>query len=131
MAGKGTAPRAGDAFKFKVVELAENIGLEAATEVRAARRLWGAKRRIDVVLSDPRTGRTLGIESKFQGGSGSAEEKIPATIQDIESWPIDGIVVIDGDGFSKNMVGYLMASGKTVWYDDLEDWLRLYFNIKG
>ena len=127
--GKGTAPRQGEVLKYKVVELAEKLGLLAETEVRAARRLWGAKRRIDVVVTQESTRKVLGIECKFQGTSGSAEEKIPATIKDIEYWPINGIVVIDGPGFSENMRGFLMATGKAVWFDDLEDWLRLFFVI--
>ncbi|RMH40275.1 MAG: hypothetical protein D6694_10210 [Gammaproteobacteria bacterium] len=129
MAGKGRAPRKGDELKNKVVELAEKLGLQAETEVRAARRLWGARRRIDVVLTHKDTNRKLGVECKYQGGSGSAEEKIPATIQDIAYWPIPGIVVIDGEGFSKNMSGFLMATGKAVWFEDLEEWLKLYFGL--
>lgn len=129
MPGKGTAPKSGDELENKVVELVRDLGLEVKTQVTAARRLWGAKRRIDVVVTQEKTGKNLGIECKYQAGSGSAEEKIPATVKDIESWPIPGIVVIDGEGFSLNMQGYLMSTGKVVWFDDLEDWLRLYFAL--
>jgi len=127
MPGRGAAPKSGEALKNRVVELASELGLESETEVRAARRLWGAKRRIDVVLKREETGKVLGVECKYQGTSGSAEEKIPATIKDIEYWPIEGIVVIDGPGFSSNMMGFLMATGKAVWFEDLTDWLKLYF----
>ncbi len=130
MPGTATAPRKGEELKVKVVELAEGLGLKAETEVKAARRLWGAKRRIDVVLTREESGKVLGIECKYQGTSGSAEEKIPATINDIEYWPIPGIVVIDGPGFSSNMMGFLMATGKTVWFEDLKDWLKLYFVLQ-
>jgi hypothetical protein len=129
MAGKGTAPRSGKELQQKVVELAEKLGLKARTEVTAARRLWGAERHIDVVVTHERTGKNLGIECKFQATAGTAEEKIPATIKDIESWPMPGIVVIHGKGFSANMRGYLMSTGKVVWLDDLEDWLCLYFAL--
>jgi len=88
MAGKGTAPRSGKELQDKVVELARNLGLQAKVEVTAARRLWGAKRHIDVVVVQEKSGRNLGIECKYQRTSGTAEEKIPATIKDIESWPI-------------------------------------------
>lgn len=130
MAGKGTAPKNGEELKRRVADLARGLGLKVEIEVTAARRLWGAKRHIDVVITQESTGKNLGIECKFQGGSGSAEEKIPATIQDIESWPIPGIVVIAGDGFSSNMQGYLMSTGRVVWLDDLQDWLRLYFALR-
>lgn len=129
MPGKATAPHSGNELKNKVVELAQNLGLKADTEVTAARRLWGARRRIDVVLSQEKTGKNLGIECKYQDQKGTAEEKIPATIKDIESWPIPGIIVIDGPGFSENMQGYLMSTGKVVWFEDLEDWLKLYFAL--
>ena len=129
MPGRGTAPKSGDELKFKVVELAKNLGLKAETEVVAARRLWGQRRYIDVVVTHVLTGKRLGIECKFQATQGTAEEKIPATIQDISHWPIDGIVVIDGEGFSTNMEGYLMSTGKVIWLEDLDGWLRLYFGL--
>ena len=129
MPGKGTAPKSGDELKRNVVALAQRMGLKAETEVKAARRLWGQRRYIDVVITDEKTGKRLGVECKYQATSGTAEEKIPATIQDIAHWPIPGIVVIDGDGFSSNMQGYLMSTGKVVWYGELEEWLRLYFGL--
>lgn len=129
MPGRATAPHNGEELKQQVVQLAEGLGLKVETEVKAARRLWGAKRRIDVVITHEKTGKILGVECKYQGTGGSAEEKIPATVQDIQHWPITGIVVIAGVGFSANMKGYLMSTGKAVWYEDLEDWLRLYFAL--
>lgn len=129
MPGKGTAPKSGDELKQQVVTLAQSLGLKAQTEVKAARRLWGQRRYIDVVITDEKSSKRLGVECKFQATSGTAEEKIPATIQDMDHWPIPGIVVIDGQGFSENMQGYLMSTGKVVWLSDLEDWLRLYFGL--
>lgn len=129
MPGRGTAPKSGNELKQNVVVLAQKLGLKAETEVKAARRLWGQKRYIDVVITDQKTGKRLGLECKYQSTSGTAEEKIPATIQDIAHWPIPGIVVIDGEGFSSNMQGYLMSTGKVVWYQELEEWLRLYFGL--
>ncbi len=129
MPGKGTAPKSGGGLEQRVVALAQSLGLKTQARVKAARRLWGQQRYIDVVISDANSGKRLGVECKFQATSGTAEEKIPATIQDMEHWPIPGIVVIDGEGFSKNMQGYLMSTGKVVWFSDLEDWLRLYFGL--
>jgi hypothetical protein len=129
MPGRDKAPSQGRELQTKVIELAGRLGLEARMEVRAARRLWGAERRIDVVLKDPSARKLLGVECKFQSVAGSAEEKIPAMLKDIEFWPIPGIVTIEGPGFSKGMENYLLASGKVVRFEDLEDWLRLYFAL--
>lgn len=112
-----------------VATVAGELGLRVRTQVRVARRLWGAERRIDLVLRHPDSDRSLGIECKFQGTGGSAEEKIPATIQDIAAWPIPGIVVFDGAGFSANMRAYLHSTGKAVAYEDLRGWLTLFFGL--
>ena len=129
MAGKKQASKSGRELQARVDGLAEDLGLQAQVEVRAARRLWGAVRRIDVVLTESESRKKLGVECKFQGSSGSAEEKIPATLNDLEHWPIPGIIVIDGPGFSEKMSSYLMASGRVVWFEDLEDWLSLFFSL--
>ena len=129
MPGKSKAVESGNALRDVVAELGRALGLVAEIEVSVGRRIWGAKRRIDVVLKHPETRVSLGVECKYQGGSGSAEEKIPATIQDIRAWPIRGIVVYSGDGFSSNMESYLLSTGMAVGFEDLENWLELYFGL--
>ena len=80
-------------------------------------------------LIHPVSRKTLGLECKFQSVGGSAEEKIPATIKDIEAWPIPGLVVFAGPGFSENMRAFLISTGKAVEFEELEPWLRLYFGL--
>lgn len=129
MPGRGTAPRSGATLEREVETLVEGLGLEAKRRVRVGRRLWGNVREIDVVAMHPQTRKTIGIECKFQGTRGTAEEKIPSLINDIEAWPIPGIVVFDGPGFSENMKLYLLSTGKAVALEDLTDWLRLFFAL--
>jgi DNA adenine methylase len=131
MAGTATAVSSGDALVKEVAALGRHLGLEATEQFRCGRRIWGAERRIDVILTaQPPAVRRLGVECKFQGTTGSAEEKIPTTIADIAAWPIPGIVVFSGDGFSTNMRSFLIASGKAVEVADLEPWLRLFFGLE-
>ena len=129
MPGRATAVENGAQLQRAVAELAVLLGIDVRREVRAGRRLWGRERRIDLVLTHRETNRRLGIECKFQAGSGSADEKVPATISDIASWPIDGLVVFAGEGFQQTK-SYLYATGKAVDFVDLEDWLRLYFGLE-
>jgi len=129
MAGKGSASAKGDSLAKAVVKLGRELGLQAREQVEVARRIWGAKRKIDVVLTQETTRKMLGIECKEQAVGGSAEEKIPATIQDMEAWPIAGLVVFSGEGFTPNMKSFLVATGKAVEFSDLEPWLRLYFAL--
>lgn len=127
MPGRSRANASGRSLEQEVLRVAERLGLQVRTQVRVGRRLWGRERFIDVVVTEPGTRRILGIECKFQGGPGTAEEKIPATVQDLAAWPIPGIIVIDGEGFSAQMRQFLISTGKAVELPDLEDWLRLYF----
>jgi hypothetical protein len=129
MAGRGTAVKNGNELKGIVVDIGKSLGLDPATEVKVGRRIWGAVRHIDVVLTDPMTRQRIGIECKYQGATGSAEEKIQSTLEDIRAWPIRGLVVIAGPGFSANMRGYLISTGNVVDVDDLSDWLRLFFGL--
>ena len=103
MPGRARAVANGDELARAVMNLGRELALEPMEQVRVARRIWGAERFIDVVLTHPQSRKTLGIECKFQGVRGTAEEKIPATIKDIEAWPIQGLVVFAGEGFTENM----------------------------
>lgn len=129
MPGKATAVSNGDELVKSVAQLAHDLGLEAKEQVRVARRIWGAVRKIDVVITHPQTRKTLGVECKYQAVPGTAEEKIPATIKDIAAWPIPGIVVFAGVGFTENMKSFLISTGKAVEFSELEPWLRLFFGL--
>jgi hypothetical protein len=129
MPGKSTAVASGTELRDDVAALGRKLGLVVDIEVSVGRRIWGAKRRIDVVMKHPETRVSLGVECKYQGGPGSAEEKIPATLEDIKAWPIRGIVVYSGAGFSPNMQSYLLSTGMAVEFPDVEKWLELYFGL--
>ncbi len=129
MSGGATAVASGKALEAEVVAVAEALGLEATSQYRLGRRIWGANRHIDVILTHPTDRTRLGIECKFQRTAGSAEEKVPLILQDIATWPIPGLVVFAGEGFTPHMQGYLLASGKAVHLQDLEPWLRLFFGL--
>lgn len=129
MPGRATAVESGRQLEDQVVAIATALGLDARRQVKVARRIWGAERRIDVVLTHPTDRRRLGVECKFQASAGSAEEKIPLTLQDIQAWPIPGVVVFAGQGFTPHMVSFLLASGRALEIDELEAWLRLFFGL--
>lgn len=129
MPGKSTAVSSGKDLQDQVVALGAALGLSHDVEVMVGRRIWGARRRIDVVLKHPETRVSLGIECKYQGTPGTAEEKIAATLEDIKAWPIRGIVVYHGEGFSEHMRYYLPSTGMAVELPDLRKWLELYFGL--
>jgi hypothetical protein len=129
MPGRALAVSNGDDLVKAVAQLARDLGLEAKEQVRVAKRIWGAIRNIDVVITHPQTRKTLGVECKFQAVSGTAEEKIPSVIKDIAAWPIPGLVVFSGAGFSENMKMFLISTGKAVEFTELKPWLCLFFGL--
>jgi hypothetical protein len=130
MAGGATAVTSGDVLCKEVVVLGTSLGLQAREQFKCGRRIWGAERYIDVVLTHVESRRRLGVECKYQGTAGSAEEKIPAIIQDITAWPIPGLVVFSGAGFSSNIKSFLIASGRAVELEELESWVQLFFGLE-
>ena len=53
MAGRANAVANGDELAKAVARVGRDLGLEAMEQVRVARRIWGAERYIDVVLTHP------------------------------------------------------------------------------
>ena len=123
-------PNSGRTLETAVSEIGRGMGLQVRRQVQVGRRIWGARRRIDVVYTEPDLRRSLGVECKWQRTRGTAEEKIAATLEDIAAWPIPGIVCFAGPGFSEHMRSFLLASGKAVELDDLRTWLGLYFALE-
>ena len=82
MVGKGLAVSNGDELVNAVVLMEHELSLESQEQVRVGQRIWGAIRHIHVVITHPQTRKTLGVECKFQAVLGTAEEKIPAVIND-------------------------------------------------
>ncbi len=127
---KSSSPTSGVELEARVAQIGTALELDAMRQVALGRRLWGAKRSIDVVLTHPESRLRLGIECKYQGTGGTAEEKISATLADINAWPIRGIAVLAGKGFSPNMRAYLLSTGKVVGLEDLDIWLRFFFGLE-
>ena len=92
-------------------------------QLALGKRVWGASRRIDLSLGY--SGRPfLGIECKYQATRGSVEEKCVATLVDIEAWPMPGIMVWTGAGFSPSFRRWLTRTPAAVHFDKLEAWLE-------
>ncbi len=119
----------GPQLERAVAAMGRALGLEVRTQVQIGRRVWEGRRHIDVVLRSPDLRLRLGIECKYQGVAGTAEEKIPATIEDIESWPFRGLVVFHGPGFSTNFPAYIQGKGKAIPFEDLAEWLTEFFDL--
>jgi len=113
----------------RVVEYARSVGLLARIEVACGRRLWGAQRFIDVVLSTRNGDIPLGIECKWQAQQGSAEEKLFGTLQDIDTWRFPGLLVYDGPGFSRGLDRFLSKHPRAIRIAELPKRIDEHFGV--
>ena len=119
----------GSELERAVARVGEALGLAAELQVPLGQRIWGPRRHIDVVFSHPSKGPRLGVECWYQGMPSTGEERMPLLLQDIEVWPICGVLVAHGDGFSPGFITFVRRYGQVIELEDLDTWLRLHFHL--
>jgi hypothetical protein len=90
-------------------------GLTVYTEVSVGKTIIGKNRRIDVFVLRERDQRALALGCKFQNVSGTADEKIPYALQDLEALWIPGCLVYGGNGWSEGVLHTLRGSKRAVY----------------
>ena len=90
-------------------------GLQVYTEVSLGKTIIGKNRRLDILILRKSDQRSLGLECKFQQGSGTTDEKIPYALQDLAAMWIPGCLVYAGDGWSKGVLHTLEGSRLAVF----------------
>ena len=119
----------GASFEAAVEKVIRQLGLSYLREVKMGVSILGRRRRADFLVYDD-AGRSLGIECKYQENPGSAEDKLVHTITDFDARPVKHILVFGGDGFSKNIKGYLLTTGKALELSQLRNYLVFYFGLE-
>ncbi len=95
--------------KYIVTNFADR-GLSVYREVNMGKSIIGKNRRVDVLVINDEQNKAVALECKYQSVPGTADEKIPYTIQDSNAMQMDAFVVYGGEGFSKGIFHMLEAS---------------------
>ena len=119
----------GAAFEAEVAKVIRQLGLSYLRQAKMGVSILGRRRIADFLVYDD-AGRSLGIECKYQHGPGSAEDKLVHTITDFDARPVKHILVFGGEGFSRNIKGYLLSTGKAVELAQLRNYLVFYFGLQ-
>ena len=119
----------GASFEAEVEKVIHSLPLSHLRQVKMGASILGRRRIADFLVYDD-AGRSLGIECKFQQGPGSAEDKLVHTITDFDARPVKHILVFGGEGFSRNIRGYLLSTGKAVELSQLRNYLVFYFGLQ-
>jgi hypothetical protein len=85
-------------------------GLVIYREVSLGKSIIGKNRRVDILAVHESTDRALAVECKYQNVAGTADEKIPYAISDLESLQIPACVAYAGEGFSQGVLHMLQGS---------------------
>jgi hypothetical protein len=85
-------------------------GVKVYREVGFGKTIIGKNRRIDTLVVHEATQSALGIECKYQGVGGTADEKIPYALEDLRSSGLPVCLAYAGTGFSPGILLMLAAS---------------------
>ncbi len=85
-------------------------GIQVFEEVNLGTSIIGKQRRVDLFILQPQERNAFALECKYQDVSGTADEKIPYTLQDLAALRMPGAVVYAGVGFSEGVLHLLQSS---------------------
>jgi hypothetical protein len=90
-------------------------GLMVYTEVSLGKTIIGKNRKLDILILRKADQRSLALECKYQRVSGTADEKIPYALQDLDAMWIPGCLVYGGEGWSQGVLHTLEGSRLAVF----------------
>ena len=103
----------GNIFRDKIAELIKSwdSNLEVLTEKHVGLRFVNTPRKLDVIVHNKKTGKSMAIEAKLQRTPGSAYEKLSYALDDCLASPIPTIIVFAGKEIRADMRSKLITSG--------------------
>lgn len=90
-------------------------GLKVYREVPLGKSIIGKNRRVDVFAVHEASSKALAVECKVQTSSGTADEKIPYTLQDLAAMHIPAFVIYAGNGFSDGVLHMLRSNERAAY----------------
>jgi len=88
-------------------------GITVYREVYLGKTIIGKNRRIDILVIEEHTRTAMALECKYQDSSGTADEKIPYALADLEQLDMPVCLVYGGKGWSPGILHMLRASART------------------
>ncbi len=98
-------------------------GIQVYEEVNVGTSIIGKQRRVDLFVLEPTTRQALALECKYQDTAGTADEKIPYTLQDLAALRMPAALAYAGIGFSEGVL-HLLQSSELAAYCLPDDSLR-------
>lgn len=84
-------------------------GITVYREVFMGKSIIGKRRKVDVLVINKQTNKMIVFECKTQSELGTADEKIPYALSDLEAMEIPAYLAYTGNGFSSGISHLLSA----------------------
>lgn len=110
-----TGKRYADLIAAYIATVYGERGIQVYREVPIGKSIIGKNRRLDVFIHDVHTNCALAVECKYQQTQGTADEKIPYTLKDIEALWMPGCIAYAGEGFSDGVIHMLRSSATAAY----------------
>lgn len=98
-------------------------GITVYREVYLGKTIIGKNRRLDILILEEQTRVAMGLECKYQDTLGTADEKIPYALSDMEHLDMPVCLVYAGKGWSSGILHMLRASPLAAFCDPPGDTL--------
>jgi acetyl-CoA carboxylase alpha subunit len=98
-------------------------GITVYREVYLGKTIIGKNRRLDILILEEGTRVAMGLECKYQDTLGTADEKIPYALSDMEHLDMPVCLVYAGKGWSGGILHMLRASPLAAFCDPPPDTL--------
>jgi len=93
-----------------ILQAYQSRGVAIYREVFAGKSIIGKNRRVDILVVCEEAKQAYAVECKYQATQGTADEKIPYALDDIQAMRMPGCIVYAGEGWSEGVLHMLRAS---------------------
>jgi len=116
-------------FERVIALVGLTLGLDYRRRMLVGKTVYGRDREVDVLFRDARNGNRLAVEAKYQRVPGTADEKLPYAVLNLQTLPLPGVIVYGGGGFHQGALHWLCANTRATDIARLPEWLTVFFAL--
>ena len=116
-------------FERLIALIGLSLGLDYRRKLTVGKTVYGRDREVDVLFRDARNGNRLAVEAKYQRVAGTADEKLPYAVLNLQTLPLPGVIVYGGGGFNLGALHWLCANTRATDIARLHEWLTVFFAL--
>ena len=116
-------------FERLIALVGLSLGLDYRRKLTVGKTVYGRDREVDVLFRDARNGNRLAVEAKYQRVAGTADEKLPYAVLNLQTLPLPGVIVYGGGGFNLGALHWLCANTRATDIARLHEWLTVFFAL--